>query len=237
MPGEEDSTEDRLILASYTNFSLKSMKKLWLAAFLALLGGILAAQSKYALGLAAGTSWYMGDLNPSKVFNAPSPAAGFFLLYNINKRYGVRTEFSYLTIRSAAVVPNTYYFSKSFSTGMMNIDSRFEFNFEPFGMLDRKKIYTTFVDAGLGYSYAFASPARNFVYFPFGVGMKVGLSRKLGVGCEWETYKTFTDRLDGVENPGSLHSSFMNNDWFSFFNVFVIFRIFDGPADCPAYQD
>ena len=224
------------------------MNKRWLVALLIFISGILEAQSsKWNVGVEAGTSWYMGDINPDRVFYAPSMAGGFFLAYNLNKRFVIRTDFDYYTLKRSNSNSSLYYPATPippfldkvypFYTGMINVDSRFEFNFEPFAMVDRKKYFTPYVNAGIGYSYALSTPKGSFLNFPFGVGMKMSFSRKVAVGCEWNPVKTFSDKLDGITNPGSLKSPFQNNDWYTFFGIYIIYRIFDAPNDCPAYQD
>ena len=213
------------------------MRKLWLVLYIVLFCGMAQAQSKVSVGIAAGTSWYLGDINPDRIFYAPSPAGSIFLIYNFNTRYAIRTQLSYMNIRTGDTKPNIYYYSSSFSTTLMNADSRFEFNFRAFKMADRKKIFSPYVSAGLGYAYPFTSKAKSLITFPFGVGIKLSLSQKLGLGCEWQSFKTFTDKLDGQENPGYSRSLFQNNDWFTFFDVYIIYKIFDRPGECPAYEE
>ena len=214
------------------------MKKLRLVLLILVISGVVSAQSKMALGGFVGTSWYMGDINPSQLFYAPSPAAGAIFLYNITKRWALRNQLSYIHLRTGAYNPNPLYprDSFSFSASFMQVDSRIEFNFSPFVMIERKKSFSTYVNAGFGYTMPLGGTSRNMLTFPFAVGVKYGLSKKIAIGAEWMANKTFTDKLDKIESPGGstiLH----HNDWYTCFGLFIIYKIFDNPGDCPVYKN
>jgi hypothetical protein len=213
------------------------MKKLRLVLLITVISGVVSGQTKMALGFFAGTSWYMGDINPSLVFYAPSPAAGVLFLYNFSKRLALRNQISYINLRSSSYYPNVYYATApGFTATFMQVDSRFEFNFSPFEMVARKKAFSTYVNAGVGYGLPMGGTSRNMFTFPFGVGVKYGLNKKVGIGAEWTANKSFTDKIDLIESPGG-NSLFTHNDWYTCFGVFLIYKIFDNPADCPAYKD
>jgi len=211
------------------------MKKLRLVLLIAVISGGVSGQSKMALGLSAGTSWYMGDINPSQLFYAPSPAAGAIFLYNFTKRWALRNQVSYINLKTGANKPNPYYAASSFAASFMQVDSRVEFNFAPFVMVERKKAFSVYVNAGLGYTMPLSGSSRNMLTFPFAVGMKYGLTKMLGIGIEWMANKTFTDKLDKIESPGG-SSIIHHNDWYTSFGCFLIYKIFDNPGDCPAYK-
>jgi Domain of unknown function (DUF6089) len=211
------------------------MKKLRLVLLITVISGVVSAQSKMALGFSAGTSWYMGDINPTKLFYDPSPALGAIFLYNFTKRWALRNQISYINLRSS-YSPNPYYDTvPHFNASFMQVDSRLELNFAPFAMVDRKKAFSVYVNAGLGYTLPLGGTSRNMLTFPFAVGMKYGLTKMLGIGVEWMANKTFTDKLDNIESPGGT-SLFHHNDWYTFFGLFIIYKIFDNPGDCPAYK-
>ena len=212
------------------------MKKLRLVLLISVISGVVSAQSKMALGFFAGTSWYMGDINPSQVFYAPSPAIGAIFLYNFSKRWALRNQISYIDLRTGASKPNPLYDNISFTASFMQVDSRIEFNFSPFVMVERKKSFSTYVNAGLGYTMPLGGTSRNMIAFPFAIGMKYALSKKLAIGAEWMANKTFTDKLDKVESPGG-NSLLHHNDWYTCFGLFVLYKIFDSPGDCPAYKN
>jgi hypothetical protein len=51
--------------------------------------------------------------------------------------------------------------------------------------------------------------------------------------------KTFTDKIDGVYNPGGegTQSALGNTDWYMFTGVFLTYRIFNANEDCPTYNE
>jgi hypothetical protein len=212
------------------------MKKLRLVLLIIVISGVVSAQSNMALGFFAGTSWYMGDINPSQVFYAPSPAAGAMFLYNFSKRWTLRNQISFINLRTGSINPNAFYPNNSFTASFMQVDSRMEFNFAPFVMVERKKAFSTYVNAGLGYTLPMGGTSRKMLTFPFAVGVKYGLTKRLGIGAEWMANKSFTDKLDKVESPGSVNPLLNHTDWYTCVGLFVIYKIFDNPGDCPAYK-
>jgi hypothetical protein len=212
------------------------MKKLRLVLLVTVISGVVSAQSKMALGFIAGTSWYMGDINPAQVFYAPSPEAGAIFLYNFSKRWALRNQISFINLRTGAIKPSAFYPNHTFTASFMQVDSRMEFNFAPFVMVERKKAFSTYVNAGLGYTLPMGGSAKNLVTIPFAIGVKYGLTKRFGVGAEWTANKTFNDKLDKVESPGSINSFINHADWYTCFGLFIIYKIFDNPGDCPAYK-
>ena len=213
------------------------MKKLRLVLLISVISGVVSAQSKMALGAFVGTSWYMGDINPAGLFYAPSPAASVFFVYNFTKRWALRTQMSEINLHSASNSVNPYLaVPASFSASFLQADSRIEFNFSPFVMVDRKHAFSTYVNAGLGYSIRLGGSSLNQPTFPFGVGVKYGLTKRLAVGAEWTANKTFSDKLDKIESPGG-NTLTHHNDWYTCFGVFILYKIFDNPADCPVYKN
>jgi hypothetical protein len=212
------------------------MKKLRLVLLISVISGVVSAQSHMALGVFAGTSWYMGDINPSQLFYAPSGTASAIFMYNFTKRWALRNQVGEINLKSAANSTNPYDGNPShFATSFMQIDSRIEFNFAPFAMVDRKHALSTYVNAGLGGTMPLSGKFENMLTFPFGVGMKYGFSKRIAVGAEWTANKTFIDNLDKIESPGG-YTLIHHNDWYTCFGLFIIYKIFDSPADCPAYK-
>ena len=213
------------------------MKKLRLVLLISVISGVVSAQSKMMLGAFAGTSWYMGDINPSGLFYAPSPTANVIFIYNFTKRWALRSQLCEINLHSASNSIDPYKATPySFSTSFLQIDSRIEFNFDPFVMVDRKHSFSTYVNAGLGYTVRLSGTAKNMPVFPFAVGVKYGFTKRLAIGAEWGENKTFSDNLDKIESPGG-STLIHHNDWYSCVGVFILIKIFDNPADCPVYKN
>lgn len=199
------------------------------------------AQRHADFGIFAGMSSYMGDINPKKYFYSPSPVFGGLYRYNINKRYALRFNAFYGTIKGSDFdFPNIYHPDRpniSFSTSLLNLGGNLEFNFLPYTPTVNQWDYSTYITAGLGYSLILNSNvnAKNHINIPFGVGVKINITDRLSSGAELTFHKTFTDTLDGVAGP--LEKSLVhNNDWYSFFGVFITYKFFKFAANCPAYN-
>ncbi len=202
-----------------------------------------SAQTKYEIGLFAGTSYYMGEINPSRQFYAPSPAAGAMFKWSLNKRDALRFHAYYGHFRGSDRDFNNQFQQNrnaSFSASLLDINAIYEYNFLPFQFNAHKRTFSPFLFVGLGYEFILQSQNNIGSHFavPFGVGIKYFVSKKVTVGAEWSFRKTFRDNIDGLENPGETKykSSISNTDWYSFAGFFITFRLFDHSGDCPAYR-
>jgi hypothetical protein len=215
---------------------------------LVMLIGILpvnvSGQKKIEMGIFAGSSSYLGDLNPDMPFHNPKPALGLLHIYNMNKRFALRSQLAYASLGSAAKEN----IGPGFTIQMLDASSRFEINFRPFKLVDRKRPVTTYINGGLGATFFPGMPAGSPVQFtmPFGVGVKAGINRRLCVGIEFSGRKTFTDNIDNIQNSiyavgnttgETPNHSFINNDWFTMAGLFLTFKLFDNPGDCPVYPE
>jgi hypothetical protein len=78
--------------------------------------------------------------------------------------------------------------------------------------------------------------ATNLLSIPFGIGIKINVTKKITAGAEWSFRKSFNDRIDGLENPSGVYSVIHNNDWYSFAGIFITYKFFNFAAECPAYK-
>ena len=62
-----------------------------------------SAQDRLELGLMAGGSYYLGDMNPSQQFKMTRPAAAFFGRYMANDRIAFRGQVGYFAIEGRKV--------------------------------------------------------------------------------------------------------------------------------------
>jgi len=221
------------------------MSKIFLATllYLILFQQNNTAQVKHEMGFFAGTSYYMGDINPARQFYDPSPSAGVLYKMVLNKRSALAAHAYYAQFRgNDHDFSNTYQQQRgiSFSASLIDINASYEFNFLPFEFNGRKTIFSPFLFVGLGYEVMLQSKYNvpNHFSIPFGTGIKYIVSKRMTAGVEWSFRKTFLDKIDGVENPGEekYKSSISNTDWYSFAGIFITFRLFDHSGDCPAYQ-
>lgn len=208
---------------------LVSLRAAALCAICAVLSVGSLAQDRLELGLFAGGSYYLGEMNPSQQFKMTRPAAAFFGRYMVSDRIAVRGQVGYfgtagkydsesLDIYSSAVSPSGGNFIEGqtetvrpldcdFENGLIDVSAFAEFNFLSFDHMFRKDQtrFTPYLALGLGctaYShYEDDTKKRQFVLsLPFGFGVKYKVNKLLRLGLEWTFHKTFTDELECVQD-------------------------------------
>ena len=192
-------------------------------------------------GVFAGVSYYLGDINPRKQFYDPGLSLGGMIKYNPAEHHCFRFNMFYGQLKGNDLdFINEYQQDRahSFETSLLDCHIGYEFNFMPH-VINRRKIAhaTPYIFGAFGYSLILTSSekmATNHVTLPFGVGYKYRINDKVAIGCEWGMRKTFTDKLDGILNPGpdGTYSVSHNNDWYSFAGVYATFVIFEKGNDC-----
>ncbi len=196
-------------------------------------------------GIFGGVSYYLGDINPRKQFYDPSLSFGALIKHNFTEHHCLRVNLFYGKLKGDDLdFKNDYQQmrGKNFETSLIEGHIGYEFNFLPYIINRWKTAHTPYIFGGIGYSFVLSSTVDdtdNHITIPFGIGYKYRFNEKIGIGCEWGMRKTFTDKLDGVLNPGpdGSYSSTHNNDWYSFAGIFVTFRIFEKRLSCPAYRE
>ncbi|MBN1599460.1 MAG: hypothetical protein JW894_14290 [Bacteroidales bacterium] len=195
----------------------------------------IKAQRYSDIGLLLGSSYYMGQINPTRHFYNPSLAFGGLLRYNFNKRYALRISGFYTNLKGSdddfdRINPDRP--NRSFSAPVMDLAAQVEFNFFPYITGEKKWMYSPYLTGGLGFASISGMP--QFM-IPFGLGFKINITDRLSSGLEWSFRKTFTDKIDTVESPLG-NTLINNNDWYSFFGIFITYKFVKFAADCPAYN-
>ncbi len=201
------------------------------------------SQRKSDIGVFAGTSYYMGDINPSKHFYSPGLAIGPIYRYNFELRNSIRISAVYHTLKASDNDFNDPFQQlrdASFKASFIDAAAAYEFNFSPYKTTNRKYNQTFYLSAGIGYHIVISSNpySPSHVTVPFGIGYKLNINKKFAAGIEFSERKVFTDLMDGVENftmEGNKHL-FGNNDWYTFAGIFFTYKIFNFREDCPAYD-
>ena len=193
----------------------------------------------------AGVSYYLGDVNPRRQFYNSGLSLGALIKHNFTEHHCLRFNVFYGELRGNDLdFKNEYQQMRahSFETSLLDFHVGYEFNFMPYIINRWKTASTPYMFAGLGYSLILSSTtgmATSHATIPFGVGYKYRFNDRLAIGCEWGLRKTFTDKLDGLLNPGAedSYSASHNNDWYSFAGVYVTFRIFEKRFECPGVKE
>ena len=231
------------------------MKNLWLIILLTGVSHLAHSQRNANLGVFAGTSYYMGDINPNRHFYRVRPSLGIIYRINLNKHYAIRASGYYAYLSGSdtdfgdRMNSDRYLEPVEFNTSLLDGTLQFEFSYLPFVPNIGNWDYTTYVAGGIGYSIIISSSARTnlsagyvknpipHLTIPFGVGFKFNINRRVSAGFEWSFRKTFSDRIDFLQNPTGDISVIHNNDWYSFAGIFITYKFFKFAQDCPAYDD
>lgn len=187
--------------------------------FLVCSSAAFAQLHKWTVGAGVGSSFYLGDLNPNRIFDEPHLMGSLMGAYEWNEQYSTRIQMSLGGISGTAGiadVANATSFNQTF--GM--VDIRNEFNFFPYNALYdshyKQHNFSPFFHFGVGFGFM----PVGFAQIPFGVGIKYKLNEWANLVWEWTFHKTFSDKLDAC-NPTPQQSKMINNDWVSYTQVSV----------------
>ncbi|MDA3953085.1 MAG: DUF6089 family protein [Bacteroidales bacterium] len=222
------------------------MKKYLLLLLFVFSANLLFSQGKSELGVFLGTSYYQGDINPSRVFYSPSMAYGIIFKYNLSKHLSTSLKGVYGKLSGNDGDFNNLenqLRGASFSNSLIDVSALFEFNFLPYSssgyIKKNKNRLAPFMFIGIGGNYIIGSGGfENPITIPFGLGIKYNIFERLTLGLRWSYQKTFNDQIDGVINIQDATNTpvIHNDDWYSFCGVFLTYKLFKDKIDCPTYD-
>ena len=210
----------------------------------------LSGQRSSDYGVFAGSSSYLGDINPDKLLYSPRPAGGIFYRYNFHPRQALRTSIFLGGLRASdRDFDNPR--DSSFKGFVGEWALQYEFNFFPYTTEGKRWNYTPYFAAGAGIVYInttsfshgiendYTLPIKYRLVIPFSFGFKINIYKNLGLEAEYGFRKTFYDNFDGIEDPATKYDNawIHNNDWYSFLGVGVTWKIFSKSGGCPAFSD
>ncbi len=214
------------------------------------------AQDKLEFGLTAGTSYYLGDLNPQKQFYKAGLAFGGIGRYVLSDRLALKGTAVLMQLRGEYPDNNVlfpegnvnYDFSRTVGDATVQMEVNFKSYDHPFiGTTN----FTPYISFGLGTTIykRFSTESENnseqtvfILSLPIGVGFKYKVNKWIRVGAEWSFRKTFVDDLDvvgsdlpinpddpyGFNNGSTIH----NNDLYSYLGVMVTFSMLKRKTEC-----
>lgn len=209
----------------------------------------LLAQYKNEIGLMGGGSFYMGDVNKTRLFYNIRPAYGILYKYNFTQRWVLGAQVTRATVAADSkdfknVYPN--HAEGAFKRDFWDANIRCEYNF--YNYTKRKgskaeKPFSPYIFAGVGltaYNDDYKGSTQFGFNIPFGVGFRVKLHPLVNLGVEWSFAHLFRDDFDVVseetkflDNPYNVKkSAFKNNDWYSFAMLYLSFNVFDNKLKC-----
>ena len=202
---------------------------------------VLSAQRKTNIGFATGAASYMGDINPQKFFYSPSLYYGIIYRYNINKRFALRFNGFYTTLKGNITdFPSNNNIRLSvaeFSTNFIDLASQMEFNFFPYIPNEKKWTGTFYVSGGVAYALMINATSTDAISFPFGAGYKLTITQKISTGIEYTFRRSFSDNIDNIDPLENVSQSLLhNNDWYNYLGIFITYKFVNFAVDCPAYK-
>ena len=224
------------------------MKKSIIAIFILLISLSLSAQKGAEVGIFAGTSFYLGEVNQTKLFYMPSIAVGGIYRHTLNKRWAIRFDGTYTKLKGKDSKSNNAYQldrNHEFATKIGDISFQIELNFLPYDREAYKKNYfTPYITTGISL-LIIPEPKYPFEFaIPFGFGLKYGITKKITLSAEWSFRYTHSDYIDKIEtdnfsstatNAIKQNSYNPDNDIYSFVGLSIAFNLFSEKAVCPAF--
>ncbi|MBL7970745.1 MAG: outer membrane beta-barrel protein [Prolixibacteraceae bacterium] len=232
---------------------MKQLVAIFLIGFLAVEA---LGQQSVDVGIFGGTGTYFGDMTKIDFQKSTNPAYGGFVRFNFNPRYGLRFNVVNGTIGAEGKF-ETYPWT--FSKNVLDISLNFEFNFMKYIVGDKTTPWSTYISGGVGVqNYKFTmdqgllAPMVHPSYFqnaeisgsvvaptvPFGLGVKYTLSKRWGIGLEGSLRKTFSDKLDDLNDPLSYVTpediqikyadQTHNNDWTAYVGIHLVYKMIHG---------
>lgn len=178
------------------------------------------------IGACVGTTFYMGELNPTKLFAQPGLAAGLVYRYNLSPRWALKANFLFGKVSGSDALTNGgYERNLSFTSPITEFSAVAELNFLKLYNTVGQNHFAPYIFAGIalfsfnpkatypdGTVYELQSlgtegqglegmPKKyslTNVAIPFGIGLRVNIGRYVCIGAEWGFRYTFTDYLDDV---------------------------------------
>lgn len=232
------------------------MKHVFVIFFVGFLAVKALGQQSVDIGFAGAAGTYFGDMTKIDLNGSVNPEYGGFVRFNFNPRYALRFNVMNGTIGATGEYD---YHPWNFSKNVFDVSLNFEFNFLPYIVGDKSTHWSTYIFGGVGvqmYKYnrndTLLAPLVNPTYFahadpggsivsptiPFGLGIKVNLSRRWGLGIEGSMRKTFMDKLDDLDDPLSYVNAdgvlikytdqFHNNDWTAYLGIHLVYKLIYG---------
>lgn len=184
----------------------------------------LYSQKGYELGVLAGASFYVGDLNPNYSLKTPGPSIAVLGRYNFNNRTSIRADIAAgRLIGKDHLSENAFQKARNLSMRTDYIDGSIdlEFNFFPYIHGSRNYYFTPYVFGGFGFTYynpkaklgddwhalrPLGTEGQNVgdeyaqisPALAYGMGLKFDLTYEWSINAEMSARQMFSDYIDDV---------------------------------------
>lgn len=212
-------------------------------------------QQSVDVGFFGGAGTYFGDMTKIDWKKSINPAYGAFMRFNFNPRYALRFNVLNGSIgavgefdsKTMDINQNDKYWD--FNKNVLDISLQFEFNFFKYIVGAKETPYSTYIFGGVGmqtYRYHIDNIDGSEINptIPFGLGFKFNLSKRIGLGIEAGLRKTFSDKLDNLDDPLSYQitdgvqvtqikytDQYHNNDWTAYTGVHLVYKLIYGSKE------
>ncbi|WP_159021856.1 DUF6089 family protein [Formosa sp. L2A11] len=203
---------------------------------LVLIISLFSLQSSYSqiheFGLFLGGSNLIGDVGEPNFINPNQFAIGGIYKWNKSSRHSWRVSGILTELQT----------SKNQDTKTVGeISAGLEFNFFEFDLHDSGPQSTPYFYSGLSalrYNNTYTtgvekiSETKTALGIPLTLGYKFRLSYSFNIGTEVGARYTFSDNLDGSDNPDMSFGNLNNNDWYVFTGLTLTYTFGRNPCYC-----
>lgn len=202
----------------------------------------LAQKQSSDFGIFVGGATPICDYTQTETLHSIGLDLGAFYRYNFNDRFALKLNGIYGTVKSVGTFENI---PSNFKKSVLNVAANIEFNYFEFELGTKGKSISPFVYTGIG-ALVYPGKENQTVVsptIPIGIGGKLAINKKWGVGVEAALNKTFNDELDNLDDPYSglglsaVTDNWHNNDWITYVGINFFFRFVHNKTVCPAYDD
>ena len=222
------------------------MKRFLVLIFAGFLAFETLGQQSVDIGFFGGAGTYFGDMTKIGFSESVNPAYGGFVRFNFNPRYALR--FNALNGTIGAQGEFDYQndlgsLAWGFDKNVLDLSLQFEFNYLKYIVGDKETRWSTYLMGGVGvqtyeYSIDGIDGSEMSPTIPFGLGFKFNLSKRWGIGLEGSLRKTFSDKLDNLDDPLSYLNAdgekitftdqWHNNDWTAYAGIHLVYKMIYG---------
>lgn len=222
----------------------------WVFIFLLLLPFTSFAQDepeyRMEVGGGLGLVAYEGDFN-ANLLKGMQPMGALTAKYRMNPRMAWAANLGVGKLKGSSEHVDTWYPELrdnpiEFSSTLVYLDLRYEYNFWAFGTgreYHGARPFTPFVALGAG--LACVKPDESVVAFqvPIGLGVKYKLRDRMNLTAEWMMHFSGSDCLDGIKDPYGIESSglFKNTDCYSTFQLTLTYDFWAKCKTCNNDRD
>lgn len=216
------------------------------------------------LGVGANFTSYQGDFSNGLFKNMqPGGSVLFRAILNPRSAVRINAMVSKLKGDVSAMdtrYPDVTDLKYSFGNTVVDLSASYEYNFFPYGTgrdYRGAKRFTPFISLGLGLTYVNCkggtydygdgsgsggdfhpqhSTSESVVTgnVPIGVGVKYKLGARTNISFDWQVHISFSDKLDGIDDPYRINSSgmFKNTDCYSAFTLALTYSLSPKCSTC-----